>query len=211
MMVYNNRGLKNLMRQNVNGQMVRYLSDVAMNVLPVITQEDNEKLPTVYDFVWKLVNYTRVHTPTLLCTVVYLNRLRKKLPEDASGLPSTTHRILLACLILSAKNHNDSSPLNKHWTKYTDGLFTLQDLNLMERQLLAILDWNTRITESELIIELDDLITSEHLKYKVERNVSISSNISSTSTLVGSTQNLQKIMQISPTENINQLMPINSF
>ena len=54
--------------------------------------------------------------------------------------PCTRHRILLSCLILSSKFHNDSSPKNKHWAKYTDGLFNVKDINLMERQLISLVE-----------------------------------------------------------------------
>ena len=57
-------------------------------------------------------------------------------------------------MIVAAKSLNDSSPLNKHWTKYTDGLLTLEEVNLAERELLNILNWKTNITKEELIISL---------------------------------------------------------
>ena len=69
-------------------------------------------------------------------------------------METTRHRIFLSALIVAAKSLNDSSPLNKHWTKYTDGLLTLEEVNLAERELLNILNWKTNITKEELIISL---------------------------------------------------------
>lgn len=111
----------------------------------------SKPLPSLMTFITKLVRYTNVYTGTLMSTIVYMNRLKEKLPKDAKGLPCTRHRIFLACLIIASKNLNDSSPKNKHWAKYTDGLFKREDVNLMERQLLMLLDWDVSIDNNQLI------------------------------------------------------------
>ncbi|KAI1380265.1 hypothetical protein F4677DRAFT_406287 [Hypoxylon crocopeplum] len=84
----------------------------------------------------------------------------------AKGLRCTTHRIFLAALILAAKYLNDSSPKNKHWASYshisTDSYsfgFSRTEVNLMEKQLLFLLDWELRITEEDLYRELDPFLT----------------------------------------------------
>ncbi|ABN65668.1 predicted protein, partial [Scheffersomyces stipitis CBS 6054] len=120
-------------------------------------------LPSLMTFLTRLVRYTNVYTGTLMATLVYLNRLKSKLPKNAQGLPCTRHRILLSCLILSSKFHNDSSPKNVHWAKYTDGLFTAKDINLMERQLLFLLNWDMKITNSEMIQATSSFL--ENIKY----------------------------------------------
>ena len=89
-----------------------------------------------------------------MATLVYLNRLKSKLPKTAQGLPCTRHRILLSCLILAAKNLNDSSPKNMHWAQYTDGLFSVKDINLMERQLLHLLNWDLKVSNDDMCLNL---------------------------------------------------------
>ncbi|KAG0672206.1 hypothetical protein C6P45_003681 [Maudiozyma exigua] len=215
------KALNSLMRSNVTEDMITFLCGCTNQVIKTVTTSetkypsppnspDNEKfsndnLPSLSRFIKKLVRYTNVYTPTLLTTAVYLRRLKAVLPRDATGVPSTTHRIFLACLILSAKNHNDSSPLNKHWTKYTDGLFTLEDVNLMERQLLQLLNWNMVVQQEELIDTMQSLIKPIISKsrqnnmisnvYKMPRNESYSSNMSSSSTLVGSQADLRRLKE----------------
>lgn len=115
-------------------------------------------LPSLMTFLTKLVRYTNVYTGTLMATLVLLERLKSRLPKNPQGLPCTRHRILLSCLILSAKVHNDSSPKNVHWAKYTEGLFTVKDVNLMERQLLYLLDWNAVVLNSEMIRLVDQFL-----------------------------------------------------
>jgi len=76
----------------------------------------------------------------------------------------TVHRIFLASLILAAKNLNDSSPKNKHWARYSavkgyDGFgFSITEVNLMEKQLLFLLDWDLRITNDDLFTHFEPFL-----------------------------------------------------
>ncbi|KOG96889.1 PHO85 cyclin-1 [Saccharomyces pastorianus] len=161
------KALHILLKSPVTDDIIKFLTDTTLRVLPSSNYptppcspggKPVARLPSLMTFITRLVRYTNVYTPTLLTAVCYLNKLKRILPKDATGLPSTIHRIFLACLILSAKFHNDSSPLNKHWAKYTDGLFTLDDINLMERQLLQLLNWDLRVDTEDLILDLQPLL-----------------------------------------------------
>lgn len=125
----------------------------------------DESLPTVDEFITQLVVSSNVQVPTLMATLVYLTRLKSKLQPMARGLRCTTHRIFLASLILAAKYLNDSSPKNKHWARYThinsDAYsfgFSRTEVNLMEKQLLFLLEWDLRISEQDLYRELDTFL-----------------------------------------------------
>ena len=127
-------------------------SPIRMDVTSPFINDTKQHLPSLKQFITTLCERSNVQTSTLMSTAVYLHRLKSRLPRVAKGMQCTCHRVFLAALILSAKYLNDSSPKNKHWARYTCGLFSLHEVNLMEKQLLYLLDWDLRIT-------LDDLYT----------------------------------------------------
>ncbi|KAJ9152235.1 Cyclin [Coniochaeta hoffmannii] len=132
---------------------------------PRPVRHDDGPLPSLEEFITRLVVSSNVQVPTLMSTLVYLNRLKARLQPMAKGLRCTTHRIFLASLILAAKYLNDSSPKNKHWASYSviqsevyNFGFSRTEVNLMEKQLLSLLDWDLRITESDLYHELEPFL-----------------------------------------------------
>lgn len=181
------KALNILVNSPVSQDMIHKLVVATLQVLPCqeskypsppSSPESRERqLPSLMTFLTKLVRYTNVYSGTLLATLVYLNRLKNKLPKNAQGLPCTRHRILLSCLILSSKNHNDSSPKNIHWAKYTDGLFSVKDINLMERQLLFLLNWDLRVSNEEMCLHLakflepikEDITRTHHMRRYLQK------------------------------------------
>ncbi|KAL0633733.1 PHO85 cyclin-1 [Maublancomyces gigas] len=181
--------LDEFVRRPVTKEMIAYLSVKAGNVIrceqasssalpptPPSTPPHGEShtdfsslrkpvLPTLEQFITSIVDRSHVQVPTLMSSLVYLERLQKRLPAVAKGMRCTVHRIFLASLILAAKNLNDSSPKNKHWAKYSivrgfGGFeFSLTEVNLMEKQLLFLLDWDLRITQEDLYEHFEPFLT----------------------------------------------------
>ena len=194
------QALKVFLNGPITHDMIHKIVVATLQVIPcedtkskTYTSSNNtiKQLPSLMTFLTKLVKYTNVYTGTLMATLIYLQKLKTRLPKNAHGLPCTRHRILLSCLILSSKFHNDSSPKNKHWAKYTDGLFNIKDINLMERQLIFLLNWDLKVTNEEMCHALNsflepiklEIIKQEkfkrYIKQKNEEVNSIASSISS--------------------------------
>lgn len=129
----------------------------------------SSNLPKLEAFIHHVCKRSALSTPTLMTSLIYLSRLRSRMPNKAAGkrsllsfasreshrfvdpaLPGTAHRIFLAALIVAAKFVNDSTLKNKVWTD-TAALFPLDEVNLMEKQLLFLLDFDLAFNEEEAI------------------------------------------------------------
>ncbi|QHS72065.1 Pcl9p [Saccharomyces paradoxus] len=144
-------------KRPVSQEMIQFLATSTASIIQ-IRQNNNSvhgcQPPDLPTFIKNVVIQSNVQTPTLMATSVYLNKLKSVIPKNVYGIETTRHRIFLGCLILAAKTLNDSSPWNKHWTTYTEGLLRVREVNTIERELLEYFNWDVRITTPDLIKSL---------------------------------------------------------
>lgn len=70
--------------------------------------------------------------------LLLLNRLKTRYPS-ARGTATSPHRLFLSSLMLSSKISMDDTYSNKSWQVVGQGLFSLREVNQMERELFAFL------------------------------------------------------------------------
>lgn len=143
-------------RRPISTDMIRFLVSTTASIIKI--KEGRTAPISLVAFIQGLITHSNVQTPTLMSTVVYLTRLRSIIPSDVYGIETTRHRIFLGCLILAAKNLNDSSPLNIHWATYTNGLLNINEVNTIERELLEYFDWKLKIGTNDLIVCLSHFL-----------------------------------------------------
>ncbi|EDO16902.1 hypothetical protein Kpol_1020p8 [Vanderwaltozyma polyspora DSM 70294] len=149
-------------KKTVTKEMIAYLSNITESIIQVRRSNSMISIalppPPLVKFITNLCLKSNVQTPTLMATTVYLKKLKNIIPPNVYGIESTRHRIFLGCLILASKTLNDSSPLNKHWARYTSGILQLREVNTIERELLEYFDWNIQITTDDLVSSLEHFI-----------------------------------------------------
>ncbi|KAG7145713.1 PHO85 cyclin-1 like protein [Verticillium longisporum] len=145
------------MRHLVGLSISSFMTTVALAIL-------NLRLPPLDSFILHLSATPKITTPILMTTIVYLPRLKARL-QLCQGSPYTCHRIFLVVLILSVKHHDDTPYTNKTWA-YLSHIVTQEyafrlscdGINLMERQVLLLLDWNVGVSERDLFTALMPLL-----------------------------------------------------
>ncbi|AMD20099.1 HCL052Wp [Eremothecium sinecaudum] len=135
----------------VNMDMINFLAATTASTIQIKHGSGKKPVVPLVDYIVKLVRGSNVQTPTLMATTVYLSKLKNIIPAHAHGMETTRHRIFTGCLVLASKYLNDSSPLNKHWCEYTNDLLDLAEMNMIERELLAYLNWEINITTEDLV------------------------------------------------------------
>lgn len=142
------------------------ITDLVVLVADMIMQliEHNDKLPltpsgltrfhsrappaiTVHDYLSRIVRYTSLERTSLLSTVIYIDRLCAAFPAFVvSSL--TIHRFIITATTVASKGLCDAFCTNTHYAKV--GGITLGELNVLELEILARMDWRILCSEDEL-------------------------------------------------------------
>ncbi|KAG0169608.1 hypothetical protein DFQ30_003486 [Apophysomyces sp. BC1015] len=158
----NHRGLSDLIARPATKHLLSHISHQASLVLPchspntssvvtgtTATTTTASSIPPLHKFINLVVKRAAVCTGTLVGVLVYLDRLQQRLAWIAKGMPCSCQRIFLATLIVTTKVLHDASPRNKHWVRYAV-YFTLSEINLMERQLLLLMNYEFDMKTEDL-------------------------------------------------------------
>ncbi|KAI0807002.1 hypothetical protein C8Q74DRAFT_1225376 [Fomes fomentarius] len=94
------------------------------------------------DFIAHTLSTARLHTSLAFAALYLLQRLKARFPA-ARG--SSGHRLFISAFIIASKVYSDDAYSNKLWSHLTHPLFPLREINQMERDLCARLQWQLLI------------------------------------------------------------------
>ncbi|KAG1586211.1 hypothetical protein G6F48_006746 [Rhizopus delemar] len=118
-------------------------------LLPCTTTEKSRSLPPLEEFIHSLSERTKLSSPTLLLSVLYLLRLKTKLPATAKGASDTPYRLFLASILTSSKYLCDQHSLtSRRLSEMT--VYSAKEINSMERSFLSLLRYDLWVTTDHL-------------------------------------------------------------
>ncbi|KAG2065814.1 hypothetical protein BDR04DRAFT_1107918 [Suillus decipiens] len=105
-------------------------------------------------FVSDVLTRAEVTLPTLLVSLVYINRAKPHLQIALEEW--ACERVFLGAVMVASKFSNDSTLKNVHWALCT-GVFGKRDVGRIEREFLDVLDFDLSITEDDILNHHDGL------------------------------------------------------
>ncbi|KAL8284236.1 hypothetical protein RQP46_004985 [Phenoliferia psychrophenolica] len=129
-----------------------------------------EAPPPLGEFIAYALYRTRLPISITHQALLLLNRLKTRYPS-ARGTATSPHRLFLSSLMLSSKISMDDTYSNKSWQVVGQGLFSLREVNQMERELFAFLGWNVVVRDEELTSWIKDVVEPYELARGVAADV----------------------------------------
>ncbi|KAI5479231.1 alternative cyclin Pcl12 [Pseudohyphozyma bogoriensis] len=118
-----------------------------------------EQPPPLGEFIAYALYRTRLPVSITHQALLLLSRLKARYPS-ARGTATSPHRLFLSSLMLSSKISMDDTYSNKSWQVVGQGLFSLREVNQMERELFAFLGWNVVVRDEELSAWVHDVVAA---------------------------------------------------
>ncbi|CAO1628233.1 unnamed protein product [Sympodiomycopsis kandeliae] len=102
---------------------------------------------SIESYLKRITKYTSMEKTCLLILLIYIDRVCEQSTNFIiNGL--TVHRFVCVSLVCSSKALCDSFSTNQHYSKV--GGISLQELNLLEKEFLDLIDWRLSCTRSVL-------------------------------------------------------------
>ncbi|KAF7324794.1 Alternative cyclin Pcl12 [Mycena kentingensis (nom. inval.)] len=99
-------------------------------------------------FIAYALHRTKLHQAVTYAALVLLQRLKARFPT-ARG--SSGHRLFISAFMIASKVICDDTYSNKSWSVVAQGMFSLREINQMEREMCGYLDWELTVDNSILI------------------------------------------------------------
>ncbi|KAJ7818185.1 hypothetical protein B0H14DRAFT_3089563 [Mycena olivaceomarginata] len=121
----------------LSGRFITHL--FACPPFPPQSTHSQAKLPY---FIAYALHRTKLHQSVTYAALVLLQRLKARFPT-ARG--SSGHRLFISAFMIASKVICDDTYSNKSWSIVAQGMFTLREINQMEREMCNYLDWELTV------------------------------------------------------------------
>jgi hypothetical protein len=106
---------------------------------PLQSTQSQAKLP---HFIAYALYRTKLHSSVTFAALVLLQRLKARFPT-ARG--SSGHRLFISAFMIASKVICDDTYSNKSWSVVAQGMFSLREINQMEREMCSYLEWELTV------------------------------------------------------------------
>lgn len=96
----------------------------------------------IIDYFKRIRTYFRCTNSCFVLCLVYMDRIADRRPQ-AAPCRITIHRLLLSCMVLAAKYHDDEFYSNSYYAKV--GGLRVSELNSLERKSMEVLNWSLSV------------------------------------------------------------------
>ncbi|KIM38948.1 hypothetical protein M413DRAFT_419944 [Hebeloma cylindrosporum] len=112
------------------------------------------KLPL---FIAYALHRTKLPEPVLFAALVLLERLKIRFPSTQGG---SGHRMFISAYIASSKALCDDTYSAKSWAVVAQGLFSLEEMNQMEREMYRYLRWDINV-DANILSEFEKAVKAD--------------------------------------------------
>ncbi|KAL1740586.1 hypothetical protein HDZ31DRAFT_67800 [Schizophyllum fasciatum] len=158
--------IADVLKVPVNRAVIDYIVDVTVDTVDFAlgrssalkrgrSSRRDQKRVAFTDLIARVIARAEVPITVVLVLLAYIDKCKPHLRVASDAY--VHERIFLGALIVAAKYLNDCSPKNGHWARYT-AEFSKADICLIEREFLAVLDFELGFREDDLLLHCDALL-----------------------------------------------------
>lgn len=115
-------------------------------IIPPATGPDSPQ-PSLAHFIAYSLHRTRLPHFVTLVGLILMQRLKARYP---SARGSSGHRLFISAFMIASKVVCDDTYSNKSWCIVAQQMFTLKEMNQMEREMCGYLEWNLNASTTEI-------------------------------------------------------------
>ncbi|CEP07984.1 hypothetical protein [Parasitella parasitica] len=146
---------------NNSEALLAFTTLTAQNLLNCSASKNCRSLPPLNDFIQDLYSRTTskrspnrggLSCAVKLFTLIYLFRLKSKLPDNAKGGFDTPYRLFLAAVLASSKYLSETGTglTSTHLSALTNSVYSPKDINQMERSFLGLICYDLWVSAQDI-------------------------------------------------------------